>query len=108
MGGCGAHENSDTRVIKGLMNSKPPVGKAVPDLHIPLGRFRAQMLSAHILCCQEEKGRTGISKYIIKIHFIYNMKKNVTSLSPLSQNGKREKQSKSHQAVDGYCQMVTV
>lgn len=82
LGGCGARENSDTRVIKGLMNSKPPVGEAVPDLRVPLGRFRVQMLSAHILCCQEEKGRAGISKYIIK-YILYIIRKKMPLLCHL-------------------------
>lgn len=30
-----AHGNSETRLIKGLMNSKPPVGKAMPYPRVP-------------------------------------------------------------------------
>lgn len=40
-----------TKLIKGLMNSKPPVGKVMPDFHVPLRQFGAKMSSARILCC---------------------------------------------------------
>ena len=57
-GRTGAHGNSKTRLTESLINSKPFVGKAMPDLCVPLGRFREQMLSAWILSA--EKIREGL------------------------------------------------
>lgn len=58
MGGRGARSNSETRLIKSLMNSKPPVVTAKPDLCVPLGRFRAQMLG--VCGLSAEKSREGL------------------------------------------------
>lgn len=62
-GRTGAHGNSETGLIRGLMNSTPPVGKAMPDLCVLPRRFRAQMLSACILSA--EKSREGLGSVTI-------------------------------------------
>lgn len=95
----------ETRLIKVLRNPEPPGGEAMPDLPVPLSRFRVQMLRAHILC--HWGGKNWDQLIYNKINFMFNMKGTFVSLSPISQNGVREKPSKSQQAVGGFWQMAT-
>lgn len=59
VGAQGACGNSETRSIKSLINSKPPVVTAMPDPCVPLGRFRAEMLSACVLSAEKSSEGLG-------------------------------------------------